>query len=630
MDAVEEQRVQLEENVAKVRKALQHWRQWDAEYEGLKEALLAGPSNAGEKELVSLSKDFGGYLVDEKEIRDLTGLDKPPLRRATQIVNLIERRQDYVQQNIRTIEKRLELTETALTGHIDQEQEAEEPEFDNATGLPISEIIEELDEDDNVISSRVSQPEDTAAKIYDTLRKAGINDLESKQSSSAVAGSQGSNPGDVKEVQDPTSDPHASEESAEKRPTGRKKSVYFSEDTKPPTHPSAILHSTGTKPDLPEPKSVSFADEVQEFEIPANPPKTVREEASSASTVSNSLLQGSFAPDQRVLELDENDDIVGIKDAVIPEDESLEDAQRRREMLAYSMNEIGPIVAELELEEGNSDDDFDDVDELDDEELGLEGAMGEDTSDEEEDEFGRTTKKVVSDDYRQQMLDLEKQLQERIIGNLGPRPMEEDHPDINVDELKRLVIRGDDEKQSTEKSMEATTGKKTVRFAEGLDVQRIRSKPNVASAPSPSSQTTTPMEDTVLERSSTTIAPSTPIALTPSKISRFKQIKAETASSVPSAPELPKASRDGILLDEVLERDTTPAIPAAPTEPDEMDPEIQQRQLTNEYYRLRNSMIRQQGGFKSADEVDDGEGPLMEERDGKVKKVSRFRAARMR
>jgi len=41
-------------------------------------------------------------------------------------------------------------------------------------------------------------------------------------------------------------------------------------------------------------------------------------------------------------------------------------------------------------------------------------------------------------------------------------------------------------------------------------------------------------------------------------------------------------------------------------------------------------MIRQQGGFKSADEVDDGEGPLMEERDGKVKKVSRFRAARMR
>jgi len=628
LDAVEEQRAQLEENVAKVRKALQHWRQWDAEYEGLKEALLSGPSNAGEKELVTLSREFGGQLVDEKEIRDLTGLDKPPLRRATQIVNLIERRQDYVQQNIKTIEKRLEVAEMALTTHLDQEHEAEGLEADDASGLPISEIIEELDEDDNVISSRVSKPEDTAAKIYDTLRKAGINDLDPKQPATTVPESQGSNLADIKETEVPASSPKPDQTSTDKGSTGRKKSVSFSEDTKPLSISSALSHSTGTKADLPEPKSVSFAEEVQEFEIPANPPNPAKGETTPASSVSDDLLRGSFGLDQRVLELDENDEIVAIKDPVIPDNESLEDAQRRREMLAYSMNEIGPIVAELELEEGNSDDeDYDDADEFDDEALGLDGAMTEDTSDEEEDEFGRTTKKVITQDYRQQMLDLEQQLQERIIGNLGPRPMEEDHPDINVDELKRLVIRGDDEEQSAEKSKDASAGKKTVRFAEGLDVQRSQPKPSAA--PAPPTQTTTPMEDVVLERSSTSApaAPEPPKSK-PSKPSRFKQNLTSSAPTTPAEP--PKATRDGILLDEVLERPTAPTIPTAPSEPDEMDPDIQQRQLTNEYYRLRNSMIRQRGGFKPADEIDDGEGPLMEEVDGRVKKVSRFRAARMR
>ncbi|GAB7337962.1 hypothetical protein MBLNU457_4341t1 [Dothideomycetes sp. NU457] len=628
LDAVEEQRAQLEENVAKVRKALQHWRQWDAEYEGLKEELLSGTSDAGEREFVTLSKDFGGQLVDEKEIRDLTGLDKPPVRQPTQIINVIERRQDYVQQNIKTIEKRLEVAETALTAHLDQEQEADELEAGNASELPISEIIEELDEDDNVISSRVSQPEDNAAKIYDTLHKAGINDLDPKRPATTTTDRQGSNIADVNETKLPDSTAKPDNNPTSKSPIGRKKSVSFSEDTKPPSISSALSHSTGIKADLPEPKSVSFAEEVQEYEIPANAPNAAKGQATPASSVSEDLLRGSFGPDQRVLELDENDEIIAIKDPVIPENESLEDAQRRREMLAYSMNEIGPIVAELELEEGNSDDeDYEDADEFDDEALGLDGAMTEDTSDEEEDEFGRTTKKVITADYRQQMLDLERQLQEKIIGNLGPRPMEEDHPDINADELKRLVIRGDDQGQSAEKSKDVSAGKKTVRFAEGLDVQRSQPKPSAA--PTAPTQTATPMEDVVLERSSTSaqIAPEPPKSK-PSKPSRFKQNLTSSTSTTPAEP--PKATRDGILLDEVLERPTLSNVPAAPSEPDEMDPEIQQRQLTNEYYRLRNSMIRQQGGFKPADEVDDGEGPLMEERDGRVKKVSRFRAARMR
>lgn len=38
---LERHRLRLEENVSKLRKSLQHWQTWEAEYEGLKEEILA-------------------------------------------------------------------------------------------------------------------------------------------------------------------------------------------------------------------------------------------------------------------------------------------------------------------------------------------------------------------------------------------------------------------------------------------------------------------------------------------------------------------------------------------------------------------------------------------------------------
>lgn len=58
LEQVEEQRLSLEENTAKLRKALQHWRQWDAEYEGLKEELLALDSGASHDDMVGLLFSF--------------------------------------------------------------------------------------------------------------------------------------------------------------------------------------------------------------------------------------------------------------------------------------------------------------------------------------------------------------------------------------------------------------------------------------------------------------------------------------------------------------------------------------------------------------------------------------------
>ena len=51
-DNLESQIQQLEENVAKLRKSLQHWRTWDAEYEGLAEELEASDYDQTEESCV--------------------------------------------------------------------------------------------------------------------------------------------------------------------------------------------------------------------------------------------------------------------------------------------------------------------------------------------------------------------------------------------------------------------------------------------------------------------------------------------------------------------------------------------------------------------------------------------------
>lgn len=57
LDQLESQRLQLEESVAKLRKSLQHWRTWDAEYEGLKEELQTSGDAESEEDCVCLGQN---------------------------------------------------------------------------------------------------------------------------------------------------------------------------------------------------------------------------------------------------------------------------------------------------------------------------------------------------------------------------------------------------------------------------------------------------------------------------------------------------------------------------------------------------------------------------------------------
>ncbi|KAG9662897.1 hypothetical protein KCU95_g9396, partial [Aureobasidium melanogenum] len=583
---LETRRLELEENVAKLRKSLQHWRTWDAEYEGLKEELSSGVNVQSETDCARISEKFGGELVNEKEIFDLFGVGKGSIRHPIEVSRLIDRRLDYVQQNVSTITKQVEKAEGQLSEVL--EEMDREDDGGPEPGLPMTEILEELDEDGNIISSKVTQPEEQTAQIIDTLRKAGLKDMDPKPKNEETA---------KEPIMEANEKPNTT-------PANKAQDM--------PT--SAASTSKTTK------KGVSFAEEVQEKEIPS---RADNANASRSSGVNPALFNGSFANGERVIELDDDDDIIGTQ-AVIPEDESPEDARLRREMLQYNLNEVGQVVAELDLDENLSD--FEDDDDYFDEEYDSEMS-------EEEDEYGRSIRPGVSKSYRQQMQELEEQLRSKVIGNLGPN-LEEVDPVYDPEGLRRLVVRGEegasDEnfKPAISKGKEAVKpdapAKKGVRFSEELDVQEAPKGPD---APVTSKPRSAPIADVVERAPSKAQASSEPAK--PAKVSRFKQNR--TAAPEASQPEPTSNQGSGsVISDKIVEKPTAPSANArAPEEADELDPELQQRQLASEYYRLRNNIIRQQGGFKETEEEKDD--PLMEQfPDGKMKKVSRFKAARMK
>lgn len=454
-------------------------------------------------------------------------------------------------------------------------------------GLPITEILEELDEDGNVISSKVTQPEQQTAQIVETLRKAGLKDMDPKSKDG---------------VTDKPSKPEASEKAKTASADKTQDKPKAAEDT----------------PKLTK-KGVSFAEEVQEREIPS---RADNASDSRPSGVNPNLFNGTFANGERVIELDDDDDIIGTQ-AVIPEDESPEDARLRREMLQYNLNEVGQVVAELDLDENLSE--FEDDDDYFDDDYDSEMS-------EEEDEHGRSIRPEVSKSYRDQMRELEESLRSRVIGNLGPN-LEEVDPVYDPEGLRRLVVRGEEGTADENVKPDASKGKeavksdastkKGVRFSEELDVQEAPKH----EAPVASKPRTAPIADVVERAPSKPQAPSEPTK--PAKVSRFKQNRAAADETV-QLESAPTQDSGSIMSDKIVEHPAAPSTNArAPEEADELDPELQQRQLASEYYRLRNNIIRQQGGFKETEEEKDD--PLMEQfPDGKMKKVSRFKAARMK
>jgi len=340
-----------------------------------------------------------------------------------------------------------------------------------------------------------------------------------------------------------------------------------------------------------------------------------------------------FPKGARAVEL-KGDERATPESPIIPDDESPEDAELRRQMLQYGLSEVGQVVAELNLDQSTasySDDETDDDD------------YGEyDTEDEEdEDEYGRSTRPVVTEEYRKQMMELEKKLNARMMENVGPqsdKPSLEEH----IGDIRTMVVKEDDEfdeSLDTSKSEASpaesnhSPSKKGVRFAENLDISEApKQVQKPAKATPPPAKPAPTMSDTVVERAPPGV--SAPVeAPKPGKVSRFKSARAGAGPPprvlptppIPEAPPVPSGPRGKTLADTVTEHAPLPSEPQAP---DEFDPILVSREIQAHYNKARNRFIQQQGGFKATEE--DEESPIVEERDGKTKKVSRFMAARLK
>jgi unconventional prefoldin RPB5 interactor 1 len=595
LEGIERRRAQLQESIEKLQKALMHWTTWESDYQALSEELQ-DDDDATPAGIREMAKNLGSTLLNEKEVEELLGKDLQTKRTANQVVDLISRRIDYVQQNSATIEKQLDTAEKQLAG-VDI---LLEPGVDNEEGLPMMDIEEELDEEGNEVASNINQTGQAAAEIVEVLRKAGLQKalLDKEKATAQEQDKPSATPS-------PTPLPAAPAEDVISKPA--KQSKPLSSDNQDDT--------AGTSK-----KSVSFAEDTK----PATPSGRATLERDGYN---DALADMNFTRGTKVIELDEDDNEIASY-PIIPQGESPEDAELRRQMLQYGLSEVGQIVAELDLDHPTAEYSEDEDDYGDD--------YGDETEDEEEDQYGRNVKPVVTDAYRKQMLELEKKLNARMMENVGPESSDTlaDH----VDEIRTLRIRDDeqfDQSLGTTKSDITdtdSTRKKGVRFADALDVSEAPKPVQEPVIPQPATKPAPTMSDTIVERSASTLDTTNPPAK-PAKVSRFKSGRAGASQTpqflptpaLPQATAVPTGPRDRVLANTVNEHSQPVVEPQAP---DEFDATTMHREIQAEYHKARNRFIGQQGGYKPTEE--DMDSPIVEEKDGKTKKVSRFMAARLK
>lgn len=618
---LERHRRQLKENVEKLQRALQHWLMADAEYEQLKDEVEALPGNATDDDLDGIKAEFEGEVVTAKDVEELLGSGS---KTTAKIINTISNRIDYVSKNISTLEKQLEIAETKLaTATI-----VTNPDVRDEEGLPITDIVEELDDDDNITSYRLQQPGNMEPQIREALAKAGIKDLPDKD----------------QEAQDsPQSSKDAANGEVEDATRESQKADEIQTIPKPSLTEDDEAHDVDRKAQKPPAKKgVSFAEDTK-----------------SGHDANTHELPAVSRTAKRLEEVMEKakEQAIPAAEPVIPEDESEDDAELRREMLRYGMTDIAPIVAELEIdeeEESDYDEGYSDVGD----EYGYD-------DDEDEDEYGRYKYRVVDEDYRQRMLELEKslgikstrELQESGGGGGDDDDDEEIEGQVAKEGIARIAVQPPVQPKSTIKpSISAESKpqlqkptKKGVQFADSLDIAPDATTSQLApTAPTeePEEPFVDPMKSTIVERSATT-KPAAPAAPEPKRTSRFKKARAATpapADTLPPSqpPALPKGPADAparflnhndvrtapagpegqTLAGTVVERDASSEV----KEPDEFDAALLHQEAAVEYHRMRNRMILKEGGF--AKEKEEAiEYPDEEEESGK--RVSRFKAARL-
>ncbi|KPI46066.1 uncharacterized protein AB675_279 [Cyphellophora attinorum] len=580
---VEQQRLALEENIAKLRKSLRHWQNLELDYEGLREEFDLLPVDASKDDCLRVAKDFGSVAVGEKDLLELITEKNSTARTPKQVAGLLSNRVDYVTRNADSIRKQITAEQKKLNALL----LVEEPETREDAILPLSEITEILDEDGNVISSKVDRPASGAAGLAEALGKAGVEGFKPDNNSADV-----------------------------------------SED----------LAST----------------------------KATVATSSRASDTTSRLVEASSSDDddseiEEVIDRSNLPVRSGENPIAVQFRDTEEEAQIRREMLEYGLDEVGAIVAELDMQEGDTDVSYDE----DDDNLVMDSDFDDDEDDdddESEDEHGRVKHPVISEKYKQKMQELEKRLGLTDLKNLGPTPALP--PDVqnaldrpSPAEAARKAAIARDEAAPKQLPLRKKP-RKSVAFADDLDIAKERPVEHKAAEKTPTA-TVNPIGETVLERDvdqENDPAPPPPAPSTSKPASRFKASRRTATGTATAAEQQPSASSRQytheaeydpqadadrpLVAPTVLERPTS--LTSAPPDHDAIDDEMHRRQIALEYHKMRNQKIHEQGGFVrdqwdsdgyiEQDEDDElmGGNVLVNEETGEVKRVSRFKAARLR
>lgn len=452
-DRVESQRVKLENSVQELQKSLQHWQKWEAEYDALREEVYLLPTYANAKHFKQLASDFGSEIVDEREIEELAGFKQNLQRSRDQVAALISRRIDYVQRNRRSVAKQLGNTQAELNGHNPENT----PNSDNIS-ISSAEIIEELDEEDNVISGRLAKPGEHVDNVGNLLRIAGVSQ-DSKSNN----------------LEKQTSDAYTEENKASNLNTPRHESTQ-------PDKPSIKPQWSGRPASQARNKSVTFAEDAKD-PVQYDQSSVVKPVRRSDATSDNlgrtvNITKGAFSDDEKVWELDEADRPIDFHSPHIPANESPEDAALRREMLKYGSSDTSAVVAQIDLEN-------DDIDESyfseDNEEIDWRSSTDDEDNDvededEDEDEHGRSTKQMMSDVYRKEMLELERKLNAQVVQNVGGEKIDHESQTAATSNLRSSLGRPTEIAEGKSRAENKHKTDKVVRFAEDIDVARIDNK----------------------------------------------------------------------------------------------------------------------------------------------------------
>ncbi|KAI9841334.1 MAG: hypothetical protein M1837_000767 [Sclerophora amabilis] len=616
---LDRRRSRFEANIGELRKALQHWQCWEAEYEGLKEEVSALGSNASSREIAAVGSNFGATILDEKD----------------------------VQRNVRTIENQLQSAEGKLASMHDDQELQEENERD----FPMLEIREELDDNGNVISSSTSAAKDEAPRLLEALEQAGIK----SSGNETLETTEESKPTTLLDGSAATGDQVSSKERPKENLStklGQGKSTTASLRVGPKNGPKVAPATPGGSLD-PSPSEPSGA-------IPSQEEQTEGEKTRNTSKPNgiSDAIQDRIPP-------------------LVPNNESPEDATLRREMLDYGLSEVGAVVAELDLDDSASQFSYSDDEVYTDEEDQYTSSA----DDEVEDKFGRTTRRVVSEAYRKEMEALERSLNAKMVQNVGPNLIPSTTQEAKDTPRQPIVGQKIDGEVPKLKAQQRPS-KKSVHFADDLDLSSPTGASESSAKHVESTETSTipaepPLREAIIERSPNASQQRAPSPPRPQqKVSLFKSMRA-AGSLVPGSPAILKPSTSDIthpaqaqaqtqrfpreasspdqqsshvlastIIDRPLNHDSTTLAPTNNDTLTNLDVNLHSQEIASEYYRRRNQRIQtERGGFLPRDaeadtlahaEAHDGRVPLADdeieyddENDRPGKKPSLFRQARL-